>query len=105
MRLDDGGVVLNLGSAVIMPEVFLKALTIARNLAGGGKPNGFTSCDLDMQRHYRPRMNVVQRPTLHGGKGYEITGHHEIMVPLLAWAVVTRLDGGGTQNGNGNGDS
>jgi hypothetical protein len=92
-RLDDGGVVLNLGSAVIMPEVFLKALTIARNLAGGGKPNGFTSCDLDMQRHYRPRMNVVQRPTLHGGKGYEITGHHEIMVPLLAWAVVTRLDG------------
>jgi len=91
-RLDDGGVVLNLGSAVIMPEVFLKALTIARNLAGGGKPNGFTSCDLDMQRHYRPRMNVVQRPTLHGGKGYEITGHHEIMVPLLAWAVATKLD-------------
>ena len=94
-RLDDGGVVLNLGSAVIMPEVFLKALTIARNLAGGGKPNGFTSCDLDMQRHYRPRMNVVQRPTLHGGKGYEITGHHEIMVPLLAWAVATKLDEGG----------
>ncbi len=90
--LDDGGVVLNLGSAVIMPEVFLKALTIARNLSGDGRPNGFTSCDLDMQRHYRPRMNVVQRPTLHGGKGYEITGHHEIMVPLLAWAVATRLD-------------
>ena len=92
VRLDDGGVVLNLGSAVIMPEVFLKALTIARNLSGDGRPNGFTSCDLDMQRHYRPRMNVVQRPTLHGGKGYEITGHHEIMVPLLAWAVVTRLE-------------
>lgn len=92
--IDDGGVVLNLGSAVIMPEVFLKALTIARNLSGDGRPNGFTSCDLDMQRHYRPRMNVVQRPTLHGGKGYEITGHHEIMVPLLAWAVVTRLDDG-----------
>ena len=86
-RLDDGGVVLNLGSAVIMPEVFLKALTIARNL-GGGKPEHFTSVDLDMQRHYRPRMNVVQRPTLHSGKGYEITGHHEIMVPLLAWAVI-----------------
>ena len=92
VRLDDGGVVLNLGSAVIMPEVFLKALTIARNLSGDGSPNGFTSCDLDMQRHYRPRMNVVQRPTLHGGKGYEITGHHEIMVPLLAWAVATKIE-------------
>jgi hypothetical protein len=90
VRLDDGGVVLNLGSAVIMPEVFLKALTIARNL-GGGKPENFTSVDLDMQRHYRPRMNVVQRPTLQSGKGYEITGHHEIMVPLLVWAVVTEL--------------
>ena len=88
--LDDGGVVLNLGSAVIMPEVFLKALTIARNL-DAGKPTRFVTCDLDMQRHYRPRMNVVQRPTLDGGKGYEITGHHEIMVPLLAWAVVERL--------------
>jgi hypothetical protein len=92
--LDDGGVVLNLGSAVIMPEVFLKALTIARNL-GDGKPQNFTSVDLDMQRHYRPRMNVVQRPTLHSGKGYEITGHHEIMVPLLVWAVVDELDGKG----------
>jgi deoxyhypusine synthase len=90
LRLDDGGVVLNLGSAVIMPEVFLKALTIARNL-NDGKPRKFVSCDLDMQRHYRPRMNVVQRPTLDSGKGYEITGHHEIMVPLLAWAVVERL--------------
>jgi hypothetical protein len=89
-RLDDGGVVLNLGSAVIMPEVFLKALTIARNL-GAGKPQGFTSVDLDMQRHYRPRMNVVQRPTLQSGKGYEITGHHEIMVPLLVWAVIEEL--------------
>ena len=88
--LDDGGVVLNLGSAVIMPEVFLKALTIARNL-GDGKPQNFTSVDLDMQRHYRPRMNVVQRPTLHSGKGYEITGHHEIMVPLLVWAVISAL--------------
>src|SRR6185312_7859568 len=88
--LDDGGVVLNLGSAVIMPEVFLKALTIARNL-NAGKPQGFVTVDLDMQRHYRPRVNVVQRPTLQSGKGYEITGHHEIMVPLLAWAVVDRL--------------
>lgn len=91
--LHDGGVVLNLGSAVIMPEVFLKALTIARNL-GDGRPTGFTAVDLDMQRHYRPRMNVVQRPTLHGGAGYEITGHHELMVPLLAWAVVDALDRG-----------
>ena len=89
--LHDGGVVLNLGSAVIMPEVFLKALTIARNL-GGGKPTDFTTCDLDMQRHYRPRVNVVQRPTLAGGNGYEITGHHELMVPLLAWGVVEKLE-------------
>ncbi len=89
--VDDGGVVLNLGSAVIMPEVFLKALTIARNVTGG-KPQGFVTVDLDMQRHYRPHMNVVKRPTLDSGKGYEITGHHEIMVPLLAWAVIERLE-------------
>jgi hypothetical protein len=91
--IDDGGVVLNLGSAVIMPEVFLKALTIARNL-NGGHPRGFVTVDLDMQRHYRPRMNVVQRPTLGSGRGYEITGHHEIMVPLLVWAVVEGLSHG-----------
>jgi hypothetical protein len=90
-RLHDGGVVLNVGSAVIMPEVFLKALTVARNL-GGGKPSGFVTCDLDMQRHYRPRVNVIERPTIDGGKGYAITGHHEIMVPLLAWAVIERLE-------------
>ncbi|HEV8215750.1 MAG TPA: hypothetical protein VGP95_07950 [Gemmatimonadaceae bacterium] len=89
-QIDDGGVVLNLGSAVIMPEVFLKALTIARNL-GAGKPRNFVTVDLDMQRHYRPRMNVVQRPTLEGGKGYEITGHHEIMVPLLVWGLLEKL--------------
>ena len=91
--LHDGGVVLNLGSAVIMPEVFLKALTIARNLHGG-KPTAFTTCDLDMQRHYRPRVNVVQRPTQGSGKGYEITGHHEIMVPLLVWGVVEAIERG-----------
>ena len=90
VRIDDGGVVLNLGSAVIMPEVFLKALTIARNL-GGGDPQNFTTVDLDMQRHYRPRVNVVQRPTARNGKGYEITGHHEIMVPLLVWGIVDEL--------------
>ena len=91
--LHNGGVVLNLGSAVIMPEVFLKALTIARNL-NDGKPTAFTTCDLDMQRHYRPRVNVVQRPTQGSGKGYEITGHHEIMVPMLVWGVVEALEGG-----------
>ena len=90
--LHEGGVVLNLGSAVIMPEVFLKALTIARNL-NDGKPTALTTCDLDMQRHYRPRVNVVQRPTQGSGKGYEITGHHEIMVPLLVWGVVEALEG------------
>jgi hypothetical protein len=89
--IHDGGVVLNVGSAVIMPEVFLKALTIARNL-NDGRPVDFTTCDLDMQRHYRPRVNVVQRPTQAGGEGFEITGHHEIMVPLLAWAVIDALD-------------
>jgi deoxyhypusine synthase len=89
--LDEGGVALNLGSAVIMPEVFLKALTIARNL-NGGRPRDFVTADFDMQRHYRTRMNVVQRPTLESGKGYEITGHHEIMIPLLAWAVIERLE-------------
>ncbi len=92
--LHQGGVVLNLGSAVIMPEVFLKALTIARNL-NDRRPTDFVTCDLDMQRHYRPRRNVVIRPTLAGGKGYEITGHHEIMVPLLCWAVADRLDNPG----------
>jgi hypothetical protein len=89
--LDGGGVVLNLGSAVIMPEVFLKALTIARNL-NAPRPRNFTTCDMDMIRHYRPRVNVVIRPTNGGGKGYEITGHHEIMVPMLAWAIVNGLE-------------
>ncbi|HEX3867593.1 MAG TPA: hypothetical protein VHV78_12610 [Gemmatimonadaceae bacterium] len=90
-EIDQGGVVLNLGSAVIMPEVFLKALTISRNVSDG-KPRSFVTVDLDMQRHYRPRVNVVQRPTLDGGRGFEITGHHEIMVPMLVWAVRERLD-------------
>jgi hypothetical protein len=90
--LHDGGVVLNLGSAVVMPEVFLKALTIARNL-GGGRPTNFTACDCDMQRHYRPRVNVVERPTLAGGRGVQLTGHHEILVPLICWGVLRQLDG------------
>jgi hypothetical protein len=80
--LAKGGVVLNVGSAVIMPEVFLKALTVARNL--GARARGFTTAVFDMNHHYRPAMNVQQRPTQDGGKGYYVTGHHEIMIPLLA---------------------
>jgi hypothetical protein len=91
--LDEGGVVLNLGSAVIMPEVFLKALALARNVHGG-RPRRFLAADFDMIRHYRPGLNVVQRPTRSGGgTGYRITGHHEIMIPLLAWAVEEYLAG------------
>jgi len=97
--LQDGGVVLNLGSAVVMPEVFLKALTIARNL-NAGKPTAFTACDCDMQRHYRPRVNVVERPTLNGGRGIQLTGHHEILVPLLVWGVLAALDGARTATGS-----
>jgi hypothetical protein len=89
--LDQGGAVLNWGSAVVLPEVFLKALTIARNL-GSGKPTHFLAADFDMQRHYRPRMNVVQRPTQAGGTGYQLTGHHEVMIPLLVWGVVEEME-------------
>lgn len=84
-RLGQGGVVLNLGSAVIMPEVFLKALAVARNL--GGPLVDFTTANFDMIQHYRSRVNVVERPVLGGGKGYALTGHHEIMIPLLAAAI------------------
>jgi hypothetical protein len=89
--LDQGGVAMNWGSAVVMPEVFLKALSIARNL-GQGRPTHFTAADFDMQRHYRPRMNVVQRPTRAGGTGYLLTGHHELLLPLLVWGVLEKLD-------------
>jgi hypothetical protein len=89
--LHQGGVVLNWGSAVLMPEVFLKALTIARNL-DSGKPTHFTAADFDMQRHYRPRVNVVQRPTRAGGSGFLLTGHHEILIPLLVWGVLEAVD-------------
>ncbi len=88
--LDQGGAVLNLGSAVVLPEVFLKALTIARNLHGA-MPTHFLAADFDMHRHYRPRLNVVQRPTRAGGEGYLLTGHHELMVPLLVWGVLQEL--------------
>ncbi len=89
--LDQGGVVLNWGSAVLMPEIFLKALTVARN-TGGGRPTHFTAADFDMQRHYRPRVNVVQRPTQAGGTGLLFTGHHEILLPLLMWGVLERME-------------
>jgi deoxyhypusine synthase len=79
------GVVLNLGSAVVMPEVFLKALNLARNL--GHKVNRFTAADMDFVRHYRSRMNVVERPTMQGGRGIMLTGHHELMFPLLVAAI------------------
>lgn len=84
-----GGVVLNVGSAVIMPEVFLKALTVARNL--GSRAKGFTTAVFDMNVHYRPLMNVKMRPTQDGGRGLYFTGHHEIMVPLLAAMVKARM--------------
>jgi deoxyhypusine synthase len=89
--LHQGGVVLNWGSAVLMPEVFLKALTIARNLEAG-RPTHFTAADFDMQRHYRPRVNVVQRPTRAGGSGFLLTGHHEILLPLLVWGVLEAVE-------------
>jgi hypothetical protein len=88
--LDQGGVVLNLGSAVVLPEVFLKALTVARNL-DHGRPTHFLAADFDMQRHYRPRLNVVQRPTRAGGTGYLLTGHHELLLPLLVWGILEEL--------------
>jgi hypothetical protein len=72
-----------------MPEVFLKALTVARNL--GARAKGFTAVVMDMNHHYRPAMNVQQRPTRNGGRGYYLTGHHEIMVPLLAAMILMRM--------------
>ncbi|MEW6747142.1 MAG: hypothetical protein AB1486_30775 [Planctomycetota bacterium] len=78
-----GGVYLNVGSAVALPEVFLKALCLARNL--GHVVEGFTAANLDMLVHYRPRVNVVQRP---GGTGIDIRGHHELLIPLLRWGLL-----------------
>jgi hypothetical protein len=87
--LKGGGVVLNVGSAVIMPEVFLKALTVARNL--GARARGFTTAVFDMNSHYRPTMNVKLRPTMDGGTGLSFVGHHEIMIPLLAAMIKSRM--------------
>jgi hypothetical protein len=85
------GVVVNLGSAVVMPEVFLKALNLARNL--GRNVRAFSAADMDFIRHYRPRMNVLERPTRDSGRGFALTGHHEIMFPLLAAAIRVALNG------------
>lgn len=84
-ELGQGGVVLNVGSNVVLPEVFLKALTVARNLKG--PIHDFTTANFDMIQHYRPNQNVVKRPTIGGGTGYTFTGHHEIMLPLLFSAL------------------
>ena len=86
----EGGVYLNLGSAVVLPEIFLKALTLVRNL--GHQVEQFTTVNMDFNRHYRPLVNVVERPTQEGGKGFELIGHHEIMLPLLAAAVIESLE-------------
>ena len=88
--LHEGGVYLNVGSAVVLPEVFLKAVSAVRNL--GHPLGGFTTVNFDFLQHYRPRVNVVERPHAGGagGKGYAITGHHELMIPLLAAALIEK---------------
>ena len=88
-QIGNGGVVLLFGSSVVLPEVFLKALTVARNVKG--KIDHFTTASFDMIRHYRPQVNVVERPTQESGQGYSFIGHHEIMLPLLAAAIKESL--------------
>ncbi|MDI6688570.1 MAG: deoxyhypusine synthase family protein [Desulfobacterales bacterium] len=85
----DGGVYLNVGSAVIMPEVFLKAITLVRNL--GHKVDNFTTVNMDFIKQYRPLTNVVNRPTAKGGQGFNLVGHHEIMLPLIAAGVIEQI--------------
>jgi hypothetical protein len=86
-RMNGGGVYLNIGSAVVLPEVFLKAITLVRNL--GNPLADFTTANFDFIQSYRPLTNVVRRPTAHGaGRGYAVTGHHELTIPLLA-AMIT----------------
>jgi hypothetical protein len=87
----EGGVYINLGSAVILPEVFLKTVSLGRNL--GHALTDITTVNMDFLPHYRPMTNVVRRPTQKGGRGYQLIGHHEIMVPLLAAAVIEELAG------------
>lgn len=86
----EGGVYLNLGSAVVLPEVFLKALAVARNL--GNRIENFTAVNMDFLRHYRPTLNVVERPTRMGGRGITLIGHHEIMFPLLVAAILEEIE-------------
>lgn len=85
----EGGVYMNLGSAVIMPEVFLKALTIARNI--GNEVGDITTVNMDFIQHYRPGQNVLSRPTFKKGCSYALTGHHEIMFPLLAAVIIEEI--------------
>ena len=85
------GVYLNIGSAVILPEVFLKAITLVRNL--GHRLENFTTVNMDFIQHYRPMTNVVQRPISLGGQGFNLIGHHEIMLPLIAAGVIEQVDG------------
>ena len=92
--MNNGGMYLNVGSAVVLPEVFLKCVSLAANL--GRALRGITTVNLDFIQHYRPTQNVLIRPTATTGKapntsrGYALTGHHEIMIPLLAAALLAR---------------
>ncbi len=86
----EGGVYFNIGSAVLLPELFLKALTVARNL--GRSVRNFTVVNMDFIQHYRPLTNVVKRPTQKQGRGYALTGHHEIMLPLLIAGLLAKLN-------------
>lgn len=85
----DGGVALNIGSAVILPEVFLKAVTVSRNLHS--KPTAFATANFDMINQYRPRQNVLSRPTSMGGRSYNIIGHHELSIPLLYRSIIESI--------------
>jgi hypothetical protein len=89
-ELNGGGVYLNLGSAVTLPEIFLKAVTVVRNL--GVPLENFTTANFDFIQHYRPNTNVVKRPVANGaGRGYSLTGHHELMIPLLVAAILAQV--------------
>ncbi len=86
-KMNNGGVYLNLGSAVTMPEIFLKAVTVVRNL--GYELQDFTTANFDFIQQYRPNTNVVRRPTANGnGRGFSVTGHHELLIPLLAAQII-----------------
>ena len=87
-RMEGGGCFFNIGSSVLLPEVFLKGLSVARNL--GFDTHGFVTVNMDMIQHYRPKENVINRPTRDGGRGFSLTGHHEIMLPLLYQMILSR---------------